>query len=380
MRILWALTLMLAGAAVPSAARTWHVEKDGSGDFTVIQAAVDAAAPGDTISIGPGRYTEKAPLTALGWTEYVNVAVRTDSLTLIGAGRDLTIIGPEHREYSPPAMPKGIAAIYLKELAVRGLSIENVYDGVFRYGGALTFLECEVRNCDAGITALTDGGMLIEACRFLANDGYGVITFGPARDILVHNCYFADTEAGVSFNNGTLNALVEKCEFRGGLVGASIQVNSSGQVSNCRFTEVGNFGIDVAIASYGVLTGNTIVNGGNSLGVDSGCYVTGSGNLFGCGRFSTLRIAHSTVDLHGNHILNTGASSVWLEAYLSDPVVQLDLTGNYWGTADSTTIAGWIHDGNDDPSIHAFVQYEPFSAVPLPTEKKSLGGVKGLYR
>ena len=46
---------VLLGLALPVAARTWRVEKDGSGDFTVIQDAVDAAAAGDTIRIGPGR-------------------------------------------------------------------------------------------------------------------------------------------------------------------------------------------------------------------------------------------------------------------------------------------------------------------------------------
>lgn len=58
-----------AGAAVPppltvagsASARTWRVEKDGFGDYTTIQPAVDAAAPGDIVLIGPGRYLEQAP-------------------------------------------------------------------------------------------------------------------------------------------------------------------------------------------------------------------------------------------------------------------------------------------------------------------------------
>jgi len=40
----------------PGYGRSWRVEKDGSGDFAVIQNAVDAAAPGDTVVVGPGRY------------------------------------------------------------------------------------------------------------------------------------------------------------------------------------------------------------------------------------------------------------------------------------------------------------------------------------
>ena len=70
---------------------------------------------------------------------------------------------------------------------------------------------------------------------------------------------------------------------------------------------------------------------------------------------------------------------VELMSYGFDPV-HLDLRNNYWGIASRDSIAALIWDGNDDSNIHAFVDFEPFSTTPLPTEKKSLGGVKGLYR
>lgn len=51
------LAMMLASLLASGAeARTWRVERDGSGDYTIIQDAVDAAASGDTIRIGPGRF------------------------------------------------------------------------------------------------------------------------------------------------------------------------------------------------------------------------------------------------------------------------------------------------------------------------------------
>jgi nitrous oxidase accessory protein NosD len=56
-----ALTINVIDAdpVTPSQAGTTHsVAADGSGDFTTIQAAVDAADPGDTISIQPGAYSE----------------------------------------------------------------------------------------------------------------------------------------------------------------------------------------------------------------------------------------------------------------------------------------------------------------------------------
>ncbi len=58
MRLLVLVLLLVMGTASQAAAETWYVEKDGSGDFTVIQAAVDAAADGDVINIGLGQFSD----------------------------------------------------------------------------------------------------------------------------------------------------------------------------------------------------------------------------------------------------------------------------------------------------------------------------------
>lgn len=55
------LGLVAGGLAAGAAdAATWRVEKDGSGDFMIIQQAVEAAADGDTIRIGAGRFDDVA--------------------------------------------------------------------------------------------------------------------------------------------------------------------------------------------------------------------------------------------------------------------------------------------------------------------------------
>ena len=55
---LLALTLIVALAASALAANYYTVNQDGSGDFTTIQAAIDAAEEGDTITVYPGIYYE----------------------------------------------------------------------------------------------------------------------------------------------------------------------------------------------------------------------------------------------------------------------------------------------------------------------------------
>ena len=93
----------------------------------------------------------------------------------------------------------------------------------------------------------------------------------------------------------------------------------------------------------------------------------------------SLSYANAQVDLHGNHIIKGSLGSVQTLFY-NIPDQGVDLTNNYWGTTSPDSISAWIWDGADDPSIQATVQFEPFSETPIPSEKKSFGGLKNLFR
>jgi hypothetical protein len=67
-------------------------------------------------------------------------------------------------------------------------------------------------------------------------------------------------------------------------------------------------------------------------------------------------------------------------SYHIGPDDAMNLTGNYWGTTSADSIAAWIWDRHDDPSIHTTVRYEPFSPTPLPNENRSMGDVKAMFR
>jgi len=66
---------------------------------------------------------------------------------------------------------------------------------------------------------------------------------------------------------------------------------------------------------------------------------------------------------------------------------ELDLIGNYWGTTDSLEIEGLIFDQSDSdhpdyPSTADLtrVRFWPVREGSIPTERKSVGGLKGRYR
>lgn len=63
----------------------------------------------------------------------------------------------------------------------------------------------------------------------------------------------------------------------------------------------------------------------------------------------------------------------------SNPV-HLDFSDNYWGSSSTDSIEAWIHDFNDsDKSCYA-IDYQPFRGVSTPTQKKSMGSLKAMFR
>ena len=375
------LVCLLVLGIVPSAdGRTWHVEKDGSGDYTTIQPAVDNASPGDTIRIGVGRWTEYHSVVISGtWSENVYVHVTVNSLTIIGSGQDQTIIGPTAPIHLPSEMPKGIMALDdISRLHVRQLAIENIRDGWYQSQGELATSHCTFRGCYGGLVSWASLGNLVEDCEFLNCSSDGIIAFSPGQGFVIRRCLFSGNDIALDFN--TVDATVESCTFRGGWVGAQFVFGASGTVRDCVFEEsIFNFSFFLRTSAQVQVINNRVHGGACRLYADSGASVSGSGNSFSGASYTTMLFVGGAASLHGNHIFKGAARTVKVEAYTA-PQTVLDLTGNYWGTSISDSIAAWIWDHNDDSSLPATVDFDPFSTTPLPSEQKSLGSVKNLYR
>jgi parallel beta-helix repeat protein len=151
------LTMMLLSG--PAAADTIKVHAGQS-----IQAAVDQADPGDTIKLAPGTYQE-------------SVQIKTDGITLKGAGADDSVIEPGAGSgqgfcdgqgicvadvdapdpNAPPVIKNHVADVRIKDLKVQGFA----FTGVFFFGTRDQRVNDVVaeRNGEYGIAAFeTTGG------------------------------------------------------------------------------------------------------------------------------------------------------------------------------------------------------------------------------
>ena len=104
--------------------------------------------------------------------------------------------------------------------------------------------------------------------------------------------------------------------------------------------------------------------------------------MFRGSRDTAVDIVSCTPRIIRNDIFKDRGRAVILGGYPQLPDRFVDMTGNYWGTANPDSISAWIVDGHDivSPQIHGFVNFQPFSSAPVPTERTSLGGVKALFR
>ncbi len=166
--------LGLSLLALPSGAETYLVNPQGTGDFPTIQAAVDGAAPGDTIALADGVFTGEGnrdidpagkPLTIQSLSNDPQVCV----LACDGSARGVCFITAEGPDTSIRGLTirEGFAPDGGGAVLCRGSSptIENCVfdrDSTLSYGGAVF--------CDAG-AAPTISGCTFLRCRAEATGG-----------------------------------------------------------------------------------------------------------------------------------------------------------------------------------------------------------------
>ncbi|MDD5707005.1 MAG: right-handed parallel beta-helix repeat-containing protein, partial [Kiritimatiellae bacterium] len=351
---LLAIWIVLGAAAAHG--RTWTVEQDFSGDFWNIQNAVDIAEDGDVIEIGPGRYQEYSTVyNSNGWPilhVYANIGEK--SLTLIGSGTGVTIIGPEDPNFHPwPGVDVAIVNAYeSRGLTMSGITFDHSPFLLVHIDRATSLhaSDCEFRDARYGVVgSYTAGGSIVQ-CRFENLSQTGVSVFNPTTNFRVEDCTFTNVYGPVALNWSPAYCDVINCVMIGGRIGVSFSGGSSGRIIGCVIGNFVNYGVSL-LDSGDVEIHDTVIEQSTGWGMSLGGATTAlihdnviSTQSGGCVYLPDpcdgMRFTNNSLIRGGGYLAKTN------DYFPFTPAVYFHLENNYWGTTDADEIATYIIDGH----------------------------------
>lgn len=240
--------LLMAVLSMPASILT--VDDGGSAQFTSIQAAIDAAAPGDVIEIQPGTYagftlaksltllgpasgakpSVITPVFVMGAVDFVIAGLRFDRVSVGGASR-----GTLH-DCSLMATAEGSSSELLvhgeAQLLVSHCGIEGLHDS-----GGIAALVADAHA--AFVACAIKGGHGHSTVGQVGGDGGPALRVDTGSDVMLANCkvvggtcgeggYFFDPWNGASGNGvRDIDSLVIA---RGGAISPGIQYDLEGKV------------------------------------------------------------------------------------------------------------------------------------------------------
>lgn len=189
------------------------------GQYATIQAALDAAATGDLITIASGDYPE-------------NLVVKT-AVTLFGAGADTTTVSGSALK-GPVLLAKDVDGLVINGLRLFMVDVRKLEKDAPKHivleiaGGAVTASGCVLENGAGNGAAVTDGGnFTARDCTFLKNRGYGLGMGGAGVSADLENCRFVENKnAGlVAMDSASLRARRCTAELNEGVGIAAISAD-----------------------------------------------------------------------------------------------------------------------------------------------------------
>ncbi len=361
-----------------SRSATWVVARNGSGDYSRIQNALDVCAAGDTIQIRPGRYDEfQVHAFGLGGSAAVVMIPKVAPLTIQGAGRDSVFIGPEVMSASYHGQQTAIMTadgVKSGRISVSGVTMANG-EWLATLRSPFTFLDCRFGTARQAEIALdTARDVLLQNCVFEGSgstDGIVSFTGGENPRLRVANCTFENLANAIVLR-GSEGFELSRLNFSDVGTAIGIQYGSTGDVSEC---DIGKSPLPVGriVLSGGCrVTMSRVDVAASSLAlkmVDAETILDASHLRLAGGSYFTVYVATgASLILHDSDILNGGGVSVMARDLL-DSSGRVDLRHCYWGTTNSLQVEKWLFDGKDDPRYkHALVQ--PIESVPLARDPK----------
>ena len=355
--------LILAGSIPVQAVDVLTVDPGGGGDYTTIQAAIDAASDGYTINVGPGSYDEVLTIQKSvhlygdnATVTYTNSSATREQLIMLGwnTGGDLT----------GGATIQGFSLV-----GGAGLTGDNDLIKLRANGTAANPITIQ------GNTFQGDGSSGYKGIESSYDAGHVSITGNEFHDLKYGAWFNVLTDAVIQGNliDSTIYAGLAICTSD---VGATHDITlADNTISNS-----GTAGDDYPTFSVGLHLGSTI----------SDMSVTGN-DITGSTTYGIVIHDRGTTDLtnvvfNGNNIHNSTQDL----GMLNETVVLVDAMGNWWGDAsgpyDAKTLPNTPNYNNPSGlgnDVSTYVDYASWLSQPIP-EPATLGllllGTLGLLR
>jgi len=320
--------------SVKAESRTWTVDDDGPADFSKIQDAINAASPGDVISVASGIY-------------YENVVIGT-SLTLAGAGDSTTFIHGERTE-------TGIE-IVADNVNISGFTILNCENGIKISSNGNTVNDNTINlNIFAGIyVEFLDDNTL--SGNMIASNEFGIYLRASSKNKISGNTISNNNFTGISMESqSSSNFINNNTITSNSLYGVRLYPNSTKNIFSNNLMSNSDTGIVLEGSSDNVIRGNRISNNeyhGVDLFESSGNTFTG--NIIANNQFGTyLYRSRDNIIYHNNFINNTEQASSINSVNSWDNGAE----GNYWSDYNGLDTDG---DGLGDILVpHAGVDEYP---------------------
>jgi len=287
-------------ALPPSNSSVWKVASDGSGQFTLIQEAIDQAASGDTILIKAGTYAE-------------DVTVHSkEGLMIIGEGRDQVFITGEKRVGS---LHIGKWPYGATNVTIQGLT-------VFQHGGL-------------GVGIFNGSGVHLKQIHVK-----GMIFSQQVQGVHIEDCIIEHSETtGIAFANssGTLVGNTIHHHDHGIALGGNSEVTLRENVISDNLFEA----VLMTDQSQATVIQNTFVRNGGGLAFHDKAEAVVRGNIIGHSKVGFLFAPQSQTTLAFN-VLYDNQGDYLLHGTPPIPIPQRA------GKTDVTLAPGFVNPQEDD--------------------------------
>lgn len=382
------LTLGLLAVACSAHATTWRVETDGTGDFTIIQDALDAAADGDTILVGAGRFDTFRPHEpeVNGFLLQIIMMVRKD-LLIQGAGRDSTIIGPEAVVFEIDGRSTGCMFVDEgAEATIRGFHFENGR-GFVALANKCVFEDNRIDSrgqlpaSAANLSIGFSGEQVIRNCEFVGPNVHISIADNGVPNVTIEDSTFIGTDddaTAIVVRGASFGTVIQRCVFRDVLGGVQFTFGGQGEVIDCDI-DATRRGVGVEVDTGTGIVRNCIIRPtrqplscsfGRLEVYDS--IVAGGEEFEGPGY--TL-VAGSDVFIRNSHLGQGETGTVFA---ILQPGEIVDVRENWWFTTDPTEIEAAFDRSECCPD--GVILFEPFALEPVSAGAESVGSFKARYR